>query len=94
VYEKLTCRPLTLLRGQPAHFKRRILSAHPWSHHGCHAECALRGYRDRPAVILLGAIASLRRWENFAGELAGRNGSGLCGDATMPRDSLAGSSKR
>jgi hypothetical protein len=27
-------------------------------------------------------------------DLAGRNGSGHCGDATMPRDNLAGSSSR
>ena len=37
---------------------------------------------------------SRRREQESYNDFARRNGSGLCRDATMPRDSLAGSSRR
>jgi len=32
-------------------------------------------------------VETMGAWRSY-NDLAGRNGSGLCGDATMPRDSL------
>ena len=41
------------------------------------------------------ASGSCDRWTSWTyNDLAGRNGSGLCGEATMPRDNLVGSSRR
>ncbi|MGD0182324.1 MAG: hypothetical protein ABSC15_21125, partial [Terriglobales bacterium] len=52
--------------------------------------------RAAPVLAESGANRMLRNGRSLRSynDLAGRNGSGHCGDATMPRDSPVGSSRR